>query len=295
MPGRGDPDGDARARAEPALAEERVQAHRREVALDPHGLALAERAARPVAGDGDACAGRRVAHDQLAQPRDVARDLPARRDERRERREGERALVAVLVHLVAADLDRARPDLRVRVVAVERHRERVAVAVEVAVVLSVAVLVHAVLERVGRAGEDAGDGVVAVDGRAEPVAVVVRAALALGDDVGEVVVDPVVAGAAGDPLGVPSRETMMSAPRLAEVLVARRRRRRACRSRSRPRGRPSPLPPFSWSRPARPRAAIGIVTPAGVSLVVAAAEVDEIDLPRRGRPTAAPAPRARGR
>ena len=95
----------------------------------------------------------------------------------------------------------------------------VAVAVEVAVVLSVAVLVDAVLERIGRAREDAARGVVAVDGRAEAVAVVVRAALALGDDVGEVVVDPVVAGAAGDPLGDPVARDDHVVAALAEVLV----------------------------------------------------------------------------
>jgi hypothetical protein len=65
--------------------------------------------------------------------------------------------VAVLVDVVAADLDRVGLDLRIVVVAVRRAREPVAVDVEVHVVGEpVAVLVDPVGQDLARAGEDRG-------------------------------------------------------------------------------------------------------------------------------------------
>ena len=93
---------------------------------------------------------RRVAHLQEPQLRAPAVDRPVVEHQRPQQRERLRARVAVLVDGVALDLERARPDRAVGVVAVGGDREAVGVAVEVDVVAAVAVLVDAVLERLAR-------------------------------------------------------------------------------------------------------------------------------------------------
>ena len=174
---------------------------------------------RPLQRTRHPCPLRCVADDQREQARVGTRELPVRRDERAQQRERSRDGVAVLVDRVAADLERPRVDLRVVVVAVRRHREAVAVAVQVLGVAAVAVLVDAVPDDVHRARMDVRVGIVAVHRRAEAVQVAVDAPLALGDDVDEVVVDDVVAGTAGDPL----RDAVLGVDGvvvgLAEVLV----------------------------------------------------------------------------
>ena len=189
---------------------------------------------------------------------------------------GERvgAAVAVLVDGVAADLGHVGPDRRVGVVAVARLREAVAVAVEVRVVAAVAVLVDAVVEHLGRAGEDVRGAVVAVDGGAEAVAVAVDPALALGDDVDEVVVRLVGAGAARDPLRPPVARLDHVVAGLAEVVVDPGARRRGCRCPRRRRGRRSRRSSRCSSFPGPPATLIGADTAGRVEDVVALAEVD---------------------